>query len=651
MCAVEQSLAPRNSEYWSAAERKKRFKPILGLERQYSDEVVGDTPSQRARRRARPMGPRKVRNIQRDNATNAGRYLEPPKGGGGSAAAKGRQTARRGREARESVSRAVETERRKALARFGRRLSERASDDPARRGSEPTHNKAHAPPPPPLHVNTTEQSRLVRGMGSLGLGGLPCIEADLVQSRSAFEHIGEMERPADLSEVQEMMRRWQQRQPGIGAGAASPPTSSGPSPPNTESASAGPSVLLFPESRMRPLRTSCALPHRWAHKGPTSALHSSARPGEFFVWHVGVHAVARNLSVVNCSMISAKWQLVSRSDGSPPPPPLELRCINLRGVSHTGSPLRLKPDVQKGCVRDLWFGLQLPLSLATFEGGAAPPQEAVDNPASLPQESKGYPVDFHAPTRAQRRSGVGLQIEIGLDIVEVATAPTPFAPAKAAAYRRLTSRLNLTIGGNPVASSGDGQLWRLSRLRWLDSVLGHAADEPPPAPFIPVEAAIKNNFLALVARMGRARIGPAGLPEQLYAGPQHRTPLLSSAISVETIVATRARKRANAVAFAVQDTAQRRDRERKAAANHRPAHLIPVQWRVLHPLELIKQPNGKRSSARRADWRAAMETVDGSVRMVVRGSFMCAAPLCIWISSLPSDMTWSTRAPSCLRQV
>ena len=65
--------------------------------------------------------------------------------------------------------------------------------------------------------------------------------------------------------------------------------------------------------------------------------------------------------------------------------------------------------------------------------------------------------------------------------------PAAAAAATAAAAARTTtvvSTVRLKFAGERLDDLGDAQRWRLSRLRWLDSGLGHTA--LPPAPFGPV---------------------------------------------------------------------------------------------------------------------------------------------------------------------
>ena len=64
----------------------------------------------------------------------------------------------------------------------------------------------------------------------------------------------------------------------------------------------------------------------------------------------------------------------------------------------------------------------------------------------------------------------------------------------------------LTVGGQPLADGGDGELWRYSRLRWLDSTAG--IDDEVAAPYKPV--AVKGQTVTVLGR--ELRLADTGLP-------------------------------------------------------------------------------------------------------------------------------------------
>ena len=308
-------------------------------------------------------------------------------------------------------------------------------------------------------------------------------------------------------------------EPAVSAGFGSPP----PPPP----------FLLYPEHRTRPLKLPCQLPERWALSKPATALASHARPNEFFVWQVGLYAAADDVTLLNCSHAPSHASSAAAASPSPylprtfpEPSPNgrtlshapshassaaaapQLHCFNLGGVGHDGQPLHRTAVVRKGCARGFWFGVQLPDS------------------------------DEEGETTMR------LEIRLHLAVGGSGVGGPPTA-------QHAHTGLKLTIGGGRLADRGDSRRWRLSRLRWLDSKLGHTATIP--APFTPVVASapapaaqarrrgwdgVAESIAAaasgaasllqgyepspaclhLSARMGDATVGCDGLPLQLFAG-------------------------------------------------------------------------------------------------------------------------------------
>ena len=413
-------------------------------------------------------------------------------------------------------------------------------------------------------------------MAMLGLG---CTQAGEVQSRTAFDHVSDMERAADMSEIQEMERRaamgMQTNLSGLGA-----PGTAG-----------DPSLFMFAESRTRPLRTSCELPRRWAVKGPKKELRSVVRPGEFFVWHVGLWSREHALQVADCSLHAAHWSATNgdrsarrgASEGRGPAlsSSVDFRCISVHGVAHDGRPLKVQPAAPAGCARSLWFGVQVP----------------------------------------NGTDGRVLRLTLELKVVVRGMA------------RAVRSRVVLFPRGSAVRASGDDQLWRLSRLRWLDSRAGHELDEGTPSPFTPVRAALvkapkggkgggrqATAPLLLSAKMGQARIGINGLPKQLFAGGRNRASkpsvaVLESPIEMRVYAASSAHRLAPSVGLeAFQEARWAQSR---------------VQWRVVQPVHLIPAMKTKRRAAFKA---ALVEAASGDPSGVGSGNSSSSSRLRMEVS-------------------
>lgn len=109
-----------------------------------------------------------------------------------------------------------------------------------------------------------------------------------------------------------------------------------------------------------------------------------------------------------------------------------LRCVNTGGTNWDGQPFHKTLTVPQGRVQALWFGVDVP-------------------PDAKPGE--------HRAT--------------------VTVRPTN-APASSV-------ELVLTVLPTELADRGDGDLWRLARLRWLDSMMGSDAEGLGPCPLVAAE--------------------------------------------------------------------------------------------------------------------------------------------------------------------
>ena len=366
------------------------------------------------------------------------------------------------------------------------------------------------------------------------------------QARTHADRFDAMERPATASEEAFALQR-----AGLGRGV--------------DGRLRAKPYVLFAEQRTRPLKSSCALPQRWASKswwarrggagasgdGPAT-LRSTARPGEFFVWQVGVWAAADDdVNVLSCSMAAARYSPPSRRE----PPPL--RCLSLNGTSAHGEPLRLAPwRVRAGCVRALWFGVALPKDVA--------PGDVLD-----------------------------VELELRLQLAR--------APSGSRESGRV--KLRLEIAGVPLDDQGDAQRWRLSRLRWLDSTLGHGA--VPPAPFGRVRASRVKGHIVLRATMGSMVVGASGLPSQLLAGRRTRASVAAAATELlESPMRMIVRRRGDSNA---------------------PGVSKPVRWRrpttAAGTTAAVEAVAVRATTDERIEWGCARLSEDGSLRMAVAGTW------------------------------
>lgn len=238
------------------------------------------------------------------------------------------------------------------------------------------------------------------------------------QARSEFDRFDPMEVVATAKETAELLAKYPDR-----------------------------AYLLFPEDRKYPVRMEDDLPLRWIQNGPSLEFSGQAQPGEFYVFQIGVDAARRpipNLTLTYGDLQSGKGESI---------PAAAFRCFNLGGTDWLGRPFKKTFLVEKGKIRPLWVGVQVP------------PRASGNYQGTIRVQPEGLP--------------------------EVAV------------------KLRLNVSGPVLADAGDRDLWRLSRLRWLDSTLGIDDDVTPPY------TALKAQGRA-VSGLGRTvRFGQGGLPESI----------------------------------------------------------------------------------------------------------------------------------------
>lgn len=172
----------------------------------------------------------------------------------------------------------------------------------------------------------------------------------------------------------------------------------------------GAAALVFTESRDFPIRHVDGLPARWAPQveWETARFEGMARPGEFFVFQIGVYALkeAGPIGLTLPTLHAGRQSIPARA----------LRCLSLGGTNHLGQPFHKDITVPAGHLQALWVGVSVPDSAqGLFQGSAR----------------------LHLGT---------------IQTVEV--------------------KISLRVEGAPVAESGDNDAQHLSRLRWLDSTVG-----------------------------------------------------------------------------------------------------------------------------------------------------------------------------------
>ncbi len=208
----------------------------------------------------------------------------------------------------------------------------------------------------------------------------------------------------------------------------------------------GEPFLLFPEDRRRPIAMTRHIPRRWLQAG-RDLFRGKVLRNEYYAFQIGLFAARREVRKVWVAFGDLKCgeKVLSRRN---------FTCFNLGGIDCYGRPFTKVLDVPKGRVQALWIGLDVPR-------GAAP----------------------------------------GLYEGEIQVGGENVPPGKV--------RLKILVEDRVLEDRGDGETWRHSRLRWLNSTLG-ISDDPIP-PFPPVKRRGRN--LSCLGR--RVLLGENGLPGRI----------------------------------------------------------------------------------------------------------------------------------------
>ena len=209
--------------------------------------------------------------------------------------------------------------------------------------------------------------------------------------------------------------------------------------------------LLFPEDRQFPVRMTDDLPLKWVRSGPTSLFQGEAARGEFYAFQVGVYAARKAIEDIEVFFTDMK----TSSSGSTIPASA-LRCLNTGGINWNGEELDKACPVEKGNIQPLWCGVQVPLN-------------------ARPGQYEGL------------------------------------VTIRPAGMKESRIKLILDVGNEVLKDAGDNEVWRHSRLRWLDSRI--AFDEDVVSPFTPLT--LKGKTIRCLGRT--LTIGETGFPVRIQS--------------------------------------------------------------------------------------------------------------------------------------
>ncbi len=205
--------------------------------------------------------------------------------------------------------------------------------------------------------------------------------------------------------------------------------------------------IVFPEDRAYPIRLADRLPWKWTTHGPSGSFTGYASRNEYYTWQIGVWSPFVDVSnlTVRFSDFTGRSATIKKED---------ITCFNQEGTNWDGKPVRFRVDLKKGGIQALWCGIQIPENAA-------------------PGEYSG-----------------------------TATVSADGMPPQ-------TVHVTIHVDDTSLADRGDNDLWRHSRLRWLNSTIG--IDNLPVAPYQPMTLSDRH----IEATGKQVRIGENGMIEAI----------------------------------------------------------------------------------------------------------------------------------------
>jgi hypothetical protein len=226
-------------------------------------------------------------------------------------------------------------------------------------------------------------------------------------------------------------------------------------------------LWLFGEDRQLAIRNA-VIPAHWFDNGAKhfQQFCGVARPGEFYVYQVGVVAGEQNppldCGVIFESLKGATGVVLSGTD---------YRNARKGERQLLSEPIRIHAGMPLwDPVKPVWIGLQIPED-------------------SAPGTYVGH-VRFHKSVLPSSIDAI-----LGVDPDRL--------------FGELT--FSIRVEGAPLKESGTDDPWRLSRLKWLDSRIG-MSDTDVTRPFTPIKLNAQARTLDILGR--RITLGPNGIPAQ-----------------------------------------------------------------------------------------------------------------------------------------
>lgn len=209
-------------------------------------------------------------------------------------------------------------------------------------------------------------------------------------------------------------------------------------------------LIVFTEDRAFPIRLTKHLPAKWAKQIPSSDFTGQASKNEYYVWQYGIWAADNDLQDI-------KIEFSDLINGSNVIKAQDITCFNLEGINWNGDSLHLTVNIPKGKLQAMWCGVQIPENATT---GLYKGKVNISANNIIPQS---YDVEIH-------------------------------------------------VDDTYLADKGDSELWRHSRLRWLNSTIG--ADNKVVSPYDSIR--VTDN--QIYATEKNVKLAPDGLLSSIKVG-------------------------------------------------------------------------------------------------------------------------------------
>lgn len=204
--------------------------------------------------------------------------------------------------------------------------------------------------------------------------------------------------------------------------------------------------LLFTEDRRFPIRMTTDIPYKWVGEKQQGRFEGTADKGEYYAFQLGVWAARSGIEKLRVA-----YSALTHQETGEQIPASSFTCFNTEGIDVTGTVFEKDCSVPQGKVQALWIGAMVPEQIS---------------------------------------SG----IYRGTVTVSAANAET----------KEIDVTLHVT--DQVIADHGDNELWRHSRLRWLNSQIGFDDEVIPP--YVPV--GLQGKTLSILGR--EIRLADTGLP-------------------------------------------------------------------------------------------------------------------------------------------